>query len=490
MGSAGQAPAAGENSLLESATSRSPTQTLRRAGSTTISPTRQGPSRPPMPRRSTAPIRARSSWIVKRLDHIVIGAESRPRTRSASAPRPVRTITGRPGSKRERDPVGLADLAQHVEPGGVGQGQVEQQQIGVVVAAEPQGVGSARRRQHAEAVGDEVIAEQLQGRRVVLADDQARDLSSLGKHLAPLSPQRRKLSPLPGGNLPICNRVSSSAARPVAVGVEPVAVFADDSHRAGVARAIAAAAFAVVVGGAGIQAGAAVFGSSWIPLLLQPGFRFRCFCCCSPGPALFAGRRRWRCVRRTLACARRIATLCCSRWRTCASRDCCVSTDPGLRRCHPSRNPPPRSRGPRTSQEPPADRPLSRANQISALVCPLCPQPSCRWRHLVAASICSRGIGAYLTRYQGQEKMAAPGQLSRVGKEPGGAAERRAGPRRPCLCHQGNKGRAGSACRRCGYSSSGGSADQRQHPRGRDVKGREAEPRGRWRSELRDRAQR
>ncbi len=94
----------------------------------------------------------------------------------------MRTITGRPGSKREVTPSALADLTQHVEPGGIGQREIEQQQVGVVVAAEPQRVGSARGGQHPEAIGDEVVAEQLERRGVVLADDQVGDLTSLGKH--------------------------------------------------------------------------------------------------------------------------------------------------------------------------------------------------------------------------------------------------------------------------------------------------------------------
>ena len=86
------------------------------------------------------------------------------------------------GIEARGDPVGLADLAQHVEPGGVGQREIEQQQIRMVVAAEPQSVGSVGSRQHPEAVGDEVVAEQLERRRVVLADDQVGDLAALGKH--------------------------------------------------------------------------------------------------------------------------------------------------------------------------------------------------------------------------------------------------------------------------------------------------------------------
>jgi hypothetical protein len=52
----------------------------------------------------------------------------------------------------------------------------------VVVAAEPQGIGSVWGRQDPEAIGDEVVAEQLERRGVVLADDQVGDLAALGKH--------------------------------------------------------------------------------------------------------------------------------------------------------------------------------------------------------------------------------------------------------------------------------------------------------------------
>ena len=57
----------------------------------------------------------------------------------------------------------------------------------MVVAAEAQRIGGARCRQDAEAVGDQVVAEQLQGHRVVLADDDAGDLLSLGQHGRPKS---------------------------------------------------------------------------------------------------------------------------------------------------------------------------------------------------------------------------------------------------------------------------------------------------------------
>ena len=112
----------------------------------------------------------------------------------------MRRIAGRRGSKRGIGPVGVADLAQDVEPGGIGKRQVEQEQVGLVVAAEPKRVGGTGGGKRPEPVGHEVLAEQLQGRGVVLADDDGGDLSSLGQHcLLPVgrgggvSPTRGKL---------------------------------------------------------------------------------------------------------------------------------------------------------------------------------------------------------------------------------------------------------------------------------------------------------
>src|SRR4051794_5306284 len=53
---------------------------------------------------------------------------------------------------------------------------------GLVVAAEPQRVRRARRRQGAVAVRGQVIAEQLARRIIVLADDHRGDLFDVGQH--------------------------------------------------------------------------------------------------------------------------------------------------------------------------------------------------------------------------------------------------------------------------------------------------------------------
>ena len=121
--------------------------------------------------------------------------------------RPVRTITGSRGSKRESIPSASRISRRTSRPGGVGQREVQEQQVGVVVAAEAERVGGAGRRHHAEAVGGEVLAEQVEGDVVVLADDEAGDLFSLGKHGAPKSRAR--------ANSPPCGEgISNTAAAP------------------------------------------------------------------------------------------------------------------------------------------------------------------------------------------------------------------------------------------------------------------------------------
>jgi hypothetical protein len=75
-----------------------------------------------------------------------------------------------------------ADLPEHLDPARIGQTEVEQHQVRVVVAAEPQGIGRARRREHAVAVGGEVVAEQLARRVVVLADHHGGELFDGGQH--------------------------------------------------------------------------------------------------------------------------------------------------------------------------------------------------------------------------------------------------------------------------------------------------------------------
>lgn len=67
------------------------------------------------------------------------------------------------------DPAGFADLAHDVQA--VGQRRVEDQQVGMVVAAGAQRVRGARRRQDLEAVRRQVVAQIGEGVRVALADD-------------------------------------------------------------------------------------------------------------------------------------------------------------------------------------------------------------------------------------------------------------------------------------------------------------------------------
>src|SRR5881396_4193374 len=60
--------------------------------------------------------------------------------------------------------------------------------------AEPQGIGSARCGKRAERISRQVVAEELQRRLVVLADDDGGDLFPLRQH-AVLSRRRQNLSP-------------------------------------------------------------------------------------------------------------------------------------------------------------------------------------------------------------------------------------------------------------------------------------------------------
>jgi hypothetical protein len=78
--------------------------------------------------------------------------------------------------------VSRADLPQNVETWRVGQQQVEKQEVGLLVVAEAQRVRSARRGQGAVTIGGQVIAQQLERRGVVLADDYGRALFDLGQH--------------------------------------------------------------------------------------------------------------------------------------------------------------------------------------------------------------------------------------------------------------------------------------------------------------------
>ena len=120
--------------------------------------------------------------VVERLDDVVVGADLEPPDPIGVGAPAGEDDHRKQGIKTRGDAVGLTDLPQDVEPGGVRQGQVEEQQIGLFVVTHPQRVGRARRRHRVEAVRGEVIAEQLEGRLVVLTDDDGRDLFSIGKH--------------------------------------------------------------------------------------------------------------------------------------------------------------------------------------------------------------------------------------------------------------------------------------------------------------------
>ncbi len=65
----------------------------------------------------------------------------------------------------------------------------------MIEAAESQRVGSAWGRQDAEAVGNQVVAEQLQSYLVVLADDDAGDLSAVRQHRPPKPRAEKTLPP-------------------------------------------------------------------------------------------------------------------------------------------------------------------------------------------------------------------------------------------------------------------------------------------------------
>ncbi len=134
------------NSFFARWTSRSPTVTLRRDGSIRISPD---------PHRAVVAAVAAAQdggdprpqlVVAERLLDVVVGAEV-----EAADPVGGAAAAGQDDDRQARvvagvDAVGLADLAQDVEAGGVGQRQVEQQQVGMVVAAEAQRVGGARGR--------------------------------------------------------------------------------------------------------------------------------------------------------------------------------------------------------------------------------------------------------------------------------------------------------------------------------------------------------
>ena len=154
-------------------------------------------------------MRARDLRVVERLDDVVVGALGEaPRAGRRRLPRPLSTITGSAGRSAPSTPSDAADLAQDVEPGGVGEAEVEQQQVRLVVAAEPQRVRRAR------APAGRRSDRPRGGRRAAPAwarrPRRRRPWRSrLAAAASPSKPSRRRLSP--------CGAGSSSTARCAAV---------------------------------------------------------------------------------------------------------------------------------------------------------------------------------------------------------------------------------------------------------------------------------
>jgi hypothetical protein len=119
---------------------------------------------------------------VERLGQVVVGALGEAPHAVGVRAAPAEHDHGQIGVVATGRAVGGADLAQHVEAGRVGQHQVEQKEVGLLVVTEAQGVGRARRRQGPVAIRGQVVAEQIERRRVVLANDDRRARFDLGQH--------------------------------------------------------------------------------------------------------------------------------------------------------------------------------------------------------------------------------------------------------------------------------------------------------------------
>jgi hypothetical protein len=78
---------------------------------------------------------------------------------------------GRRGVHAAREPVGLPEPAQQVQPAGVREDEVEQHEVGVLGLQQPDGIARAVARDHVVAVGGEVVGEERAGRGVVLDDE-------------------------------------------------------------------------------------------------------------------------------------------------------------------------------------------------------------------------------------------------------------------------------------------------------------------------------
>lgn len=93
--------------------------------------------------------------------------------------------------------VRLPNLTQNAEARGIRQAQIEQQQIVRTELTVTERSGRGRCGQHLEAIGRQVIAEEVEGGPVVFTEDQLGDWGSIGQRRK-LGAGRPTLSPLSG----------------------------------------------------------------------------------------------------------------------------------------------------------------------------------------------------------------------------------------------------------------------------------------------------
>ena len=144
---------------------------------------RVGPRRAPDRRSSSLRILLQQLVVEEGLDHVVVGSLAKPANAVAVAATAAQGDNRQGRVERWRRPARRSDLADHVEAGRVGKSDVDQQHVGRPVAAEPQRVLGRPGRERLEAIGLEVHAEELAGDRIVLADDDGRELVDGGQHL-------------------------------------------------------------------------------------------------------------------------------------------------------------------------------------------------------------------------------------------------------------------------------------------------------------------